>query len=431
MWLEILLIFIFILLNGFFAGSEIAVITARKTRIKELAEQGDSKARLLEEIQKDPDRFMATVQIGVTLLGAMASGVGGAAAVERLKPAIQKVPVAFIKEAAGPVSIGVVVVLITFFSLILGELAPKSIALRNPEGVALRISRPISYFSWAASHVADFLSFCTNLLLKPFGIPSAGKHAFFSEEELKQIIQEGREQGIFEETEQKLIHSAFEFSDISAKEVLVPATQMVAVEMETPMDEILKLITTEHYSRYPVYEKDANNIKGILYQKDLLTQLAQNKNPKLRDLLHKAYFVPESIKISHMLKVMQRGRTHIAIVLNEYGGVAGIVTLEDLIEELVGEIKDEYDEESPVQRVRGGALIADASISIRDLKEDHKIDLPDSGDYETLGGFILAELQKIPRGGETVDVSPYRLTIVNMDGKRVAKVKIEETGQHG
>jgi magnesium and cobalt exporter, CNNM family len=128
---------------------------------------------------------------------------------------------------------------------------------------------------------------------------------------------------------------------------------------------------------------------------------------------------------------MQRGRTHIAIVLNEYGGVAGIVTLEDLIEELVGEIKDEYDEESPVQRVRGGALIADASISIRDLKEDHRIDLPDSGDYETLGGFILAELQKIPRGGETVEASPYRLTIVNMDGKRVAKVKIEDTGQHG
>lgn len=427
MWLEIFLILVFILLNGFFAGSEIAVISARKTRIKDLAEQGNARAKIVEGLHANPERFLATVQIGVTLVGALASAVGGAAAVERLKPLIQQIPLAFADKIAGPISIGIVVIIITFLSLVFGELAPKSIALRDPEKMALGVARPINSFSRVASHLVGFLAASTNLVLKPFGLSHTGNHALYSEEEVKQIIQEGTEQGIFEETEQKLIHSAFEFADISAKEVIVPATQMVAIELETPMDEILKLITTEHYSRYPVYDKDINNIKGILYQKDLLTQLARNKEPRLKDLLHKAYFVPDSIKISHMLEVMQRGRTHLAIVLNEYGGVAGMVTLEDLIEELVGEIKDEYDDESPVQRVRGGAHIVDASISIRDLKEDHDIELPDDGDYETLGGLILSELQRIPHGGETVEVPSYRLTIVDMEGKRVAKVKIEET----
>lgn len=427
MWLEIFLIFLFILLNGFFAGSEIAVISARKTRIKELADQGNARARILEKLQDNPNRFLATVQIGVTLVGALASAVGGAAAVERLKPLIKQIPLAFVDKAAGPISIGIVVLIITYLSLVFGELAPKSIALRDPEKLALGVARPINTFSRVASHLVGFLAASTNLLLKPFGLTHAYNHTPYSEEEVKQIIQAGTEHGIFEETEQKLIHSAFEFADISAKEIIVPATQMVAIELETPMDEILNLITTEHYSRYPVYDKDINNIKGILYQKDLLTQLARNKEPKLVDLLHKAYFVPDSIKISHMLEVMQRGRTHLAIVLNEYGGVAGMVTLEDLIEELVGEIKDEYDDESPVQRARGGAHIVDASISIRDLKEDHNIELPGEGDFETVGGLILSELQKIPHGGETVEVPSYRLTIVDMDGKRVAKVKIEET----
>jgi len=426
MWFELFLIFVLILLNGFFAGSEIAVISVRKTRVHELAEQGDERARILEGLQKDPDRFLATVQIGVTLVGALASAVGGAAAVERLKPLLASLPLPFATALAGPLSIGLVVLVITYFSLVVGELAPKSVALRAPEKTALRIARPISLFSRMASHLVGFLAGSTNLLLRPFGISPVINRTTYSEEEVKQIIQEGTEQGIFEESEQKLIHSAFEFADISAREVLVPATQMVAIEIGTPMDEILKLITTEHFSRYPVYEKDINNIRGILYQKDLLTQLAREKKPQIRDLLHKAYFVPDTIKISHLLRVMQRGRTHLAIVLNEYGGVAGMVTLEDLIEELVGEIQDEYDDESPVQRVRGGARIADASISIRDLKEDHGIELPDSGDYETLGGLILAELQRIPHGGETVELPGFRLTIVDMEGKRIAKVKIEE-----
>ena len=428
MWPEIFLIFVFILINGFFAGSEIAVVSARKTRIRELAEQGHPKALLLEQLKKEPDRFLATVQIGVTLVGALASAVGGAAAVQKLKPLLLKIPAPWFEHLAEPVALSIVVLLITFFSLVLGELAPKSLAIRAPEKVALAVSPIIGALSRIASHIVSFLTACTNLILKPFGVPAVGSYHHYSEEEVKQIIQEGTEHGIFEEAEQRLIHSAFEFADISAREVLVPATQMVAIEIGTPVSEILKLVTEEHYSRYPVYEKDVNNIRGILYQKDFLTELAKKRErePNIRELLRKAYFVPDSIKISQVLRVMQRGRTHIAIVMNEYGGVAGLVTIEDLIEELVGEIKDEYDDESPVQRARGGALVADAQISIRDLKEDHNIDLPVSEDYETLGGLILSGLQKIPHGGETIEAANYRLTIVDMDGKRVAKVKIEE-----
>jgi putative hemolysin len=425
MWLELFLILLFIILNGFFAASEVAVITARKTRIHELAKHGRPNAIVLETIQKAPDRFLATVQVGVTLLGALASAVGGATAVERLKPVFLSSSLEFVRHAAGPIAIGCVVGAITFLSVIIGELAPKSIALRSPERVALFVAIPVNLLSKMGSFAVRFLAWCTDLILRPFGIPPVGSHAYYSEDEVKQIIQEGREQGIFEETEQKLIHSAIEFADISAREVLVPVTRMVAIEIDTPMDEIMRLITTEHFSRYPVYEKEINNIRGILYQKDVLTHLVHSRAPNIRELLHKAYFVPESIKISHMLKVMQRGRTHLAVVLNEYGGVAGMVTIEDLIEELVGEIKDEYDDESPVQRVRGGALIAEAGITIRDMKDNYNVDLPDSEGYETIGGLLLAELQRIPHGGETVEVPGWKLTIVDMDGKRIAKVRIE------
>ncbi|GBE02049.1 magnesium and cobalt efflux protein CorC [bacterium BMS3Abin08] len=422
MWVEIILIFVFILFNGFFAGSEIAVVTARKTRISELVKEGNKKALILKKLQSDPDRFLATVQIGVTVVGAMASAIGGATAIKLLQPIIEKVPIKLIAASSDAISIGVVVILISYLSLVIGELVPKSIALKNPERVALIVARPLSAFSRITSYFVSILTFSTNLILKPLGTNPFTQRSFVSEEEIKLLIKEGRDRGLFEPEEEELIHGVFEFADLSVKQVMVPFTKVVAFSIDTPLQEILDVVSEEQYSRYPVYHKETSNIKGILYAKDLFKKLSAKESIDISKLVRAPFFVPESMKISTLLRQMQRRGTHIAVVVDEYGAVTGIVTIEDLIEEIVGEIRDEYDVEQPVIKLRDGSFLIDASIAIRDLKEDHGIELPVSPDYDTLGGFVITSLQRIPSIGETFTADGWKIKITEMIGKRIARV---------
>jgi putative hemolysin len=239
------------------------------------------------------------------------------------------------------------------------------------------------------------------------------------------LIREGGEQGVFEPAEQALIHSVFEFTDMSAKEVMVPSTQMVTINLSMSMEDIKSLITEEQFSRYPVVSKDINDIRGILYAKDFLNALSKGV-VDIRKLIKPPFFIPETKKISNLLKEMQKKRIHMALVIDEYGGVSGLVTMEDLLEEIVGEIRDEYDIESPVIQLSDGTLLIDASISIRDLKDDHKIDIPESTEYETLSGFLLTALQRIPKTGDIVEIERKKITISEMVGQRIAKVKLEK-----
>ncbi len=422
MWIEAILILVFILCNAFFAGSEIAVVTARKTRVSELVKEGNKKALILKQLQSEPDRFLATVQIGVTVVSAMASAVGGATAIKALQPLLEAVPVRFISSSSEVLSIGIVVVLISYLSLVIGELVPKSIALMNPEKVALVVARPIYAFSRLTSFFIAILTFSTNIILKPLGGRPFTERSFVTEEEIKLLIREGRDRGIFEPEEEKLIHGVFEFTDLSVKEVMVPLTKVVAFSMDAPLEEIVEAIAEEEYSRYPVYHGEKSNIKGILYAKDVLRKLSAKEPIDIRKLLRTPFFVPESMKISTLLRQMQRKGTHIAVVVDEYGAVTGIVTMEDLIEEIVGEIRDEYDVEQPVIRLRNGSYLIDASISVRDLKDDHGIDLPVSPDYDTLGGFVITRLQRIPAINETLTTDGWEIKIVEMVGKRIARV---------
>jgi putative hemolysin len=423
---EILFIAILILLNGYLAGTEIAVVTARKSHIKHLAESGKRNAKIFLKLKEEPDRFLATIQIGITGVSVLASAVGGAAAVEVIKPALQMLPVKAISLAAEPIAIGIVVVIITYFSVIFGELVPKSVALMHPETVGLWTARTIEVFSRINSIFVKILTFSTSIVLRPFGRKPFTERAYISEEEVKMLIKEGGKHGVFEPTEEKILQSVFEFTDMSVKEVMVPDTQMVAIQMDRSPQEILTLIGEEQFSRYPVYGRELNDIRGILNAKDFLTLFGKTGQVDVRKIIRPPFYIPETMKISLLLREMQRRRIHMALVVNEYGGVSGLVTMEDLVEEIVGEIRDEHDVESPVIHLPDGTWLIDASISIRDLKEDHQIALPESTEYETLGGFLMTTLQKIPKVGDVVITERKRISIVEMVGQRISKVKLEK-----
>jgi putative hemolysin len=423
---EALLIALLILLNGYLAGSEIAVVTARKSHIKQMVESGKKNAKIFLRLKEEPDRFLATIQIGITTVGVLASAVGGAAAIKAIKPALQAVPIKTISFAAEPISIGIVVVIITYFSVIFGELVPKSIALMHPETIGLRTARTIDAFSRMTAFFVKILTFSTSIILRPFGEKPFTERAYITEEEVKMLIKEGRKHGVFEPTEEKILQSVFEFTDMSVKEVMVSDTQMVMIQIDKSAQEIFSLIEEEQFSRYPVFGREPNDIRGILYAKDFLTTLAKTGQVDIRKIIKPPYFIPETMKISLLLREMQKKRIHMALVVDEYGGISGLVSLEDLIEEIVGEIRDEYDVESPVIQLSDGTMLIDASISLRDLREDYHIELPESPEYETLGGFLMTALQKIPQTGDRVEIEGKRIKIVEMVGQRISKVKLEK-----
>lgn len=426
-WFEIILILFLIIANGFFAGAEIAIISSRKSRIKHLMERGDKKAEIVHNLQNEPDNFLATVQIGITIVGMLAGALSGAAAIEALKPVLQNIPVGFIQKGSTPIAIGIVVLITSYLTLILGELVPKSLAIRFSEPIALFVGRPIQLLSKLTFIPVKLLTKSSSLFLKPFGKMPPAEGAFVTEEEIKILLSEGREKGIFEKSEQELIHSVFEFVTTTVKEIMVPRPRIKAIPIDTPIEKAIEIVIECGFSRFPVYEGSLDDLRGILYEKDLLEIRVNQQDVKLKDLIRPVYFVPETKKIDTLLKELQRRRMHMAIVINEYGGVEGIVTMEDIIEEIVGEIEDEYDfDDKPVKILKDGSLVIDASLPIRDLVDLHHISLEESEEYETLAGLVLSLLQKMPRGGEIVRYGDYKLTIVDIEGKRISKVKLEK-----
>jgi putative hemolysin len=296
----------------------------------------------------------------------------------------------------------------------------------HPETVGLWTARTIEAFSRMNSIFVRILTLSTSIVLRPFGRKPFTERAYITEEEVKMLIKEGGKHGVFEPAEEKILQSVFEFTDMSVKEVMVPDTQMVAIQVDRSPQEIISIIEEEQFSRYPVYGKELNDIRGILYAKDFLTLHAKTGQVDIRKIIKPPFFIPETMKISLLLKDMQKKRSHMALVVDEYGGISGLVTIEDLLEEIVGEIRDEHDVESPVIHLPDGTFLIDASISLRDLKEDHQIALPESTEYETLGGYLMTTLQKIPQVGDVVVTERKRINIVEMVGQRISKVKLEK-----
>lgn len=427
-WFEALLIIALIFANGFFAASEIAVIAMRKSRIDALIDKGSKSAAIVAHLKEDPDRFLATVQIGVTLVSSFASALGGAAAIGYLKPLIAALPIPWLAHSSEIVALTIVVLPISFLSLVLGELVPKSLALRFSEQIACFVARPVEFLARATALFVKLLTAASNLVLKLFGGKDAGSASFISVDEVKSLLREGAAKGIFNETERELIHSVFEFTDTPVKAVMKPRTEIHAIEVHATLAEVAKDFVESGFSRIPVYEGDLDKIIGILYNKDVFKALQERSDFRIRDHLHQAFFVPSTLPTSELLKQLQRRRLAMALIVNEFGEVEGVVTLEDLVEEIVGEIRDEYDREErgPVERLPDGSMVIQGSALLKDLKADFSLPFEESADYHTLAGFMLARLQRIPRGGEWVEENGYKLTIVDMEGRRIVKIKLEK-----
>ncbi len=425
---EATLIFMLILANGFFAASEIAMIAIRKSRIDALLDRGVKSAAAVARLKNDPDRFLATVQIGVTVVSSLASAIGGVAAIGFLKPRIELLPLPLVPEWAEAIAILLVVLPISYLSLVLGELVPKSLALRFSEPIACLVARPIDFLSRASSFLVKMLTSSSNAILWLFGGRESESAGFISVEEVKSLIREGAAKGIFNETEKELIHSVFEFADTPVKAVMVPRTEIHALDINSSSADAAKSFVESGFSRIPVYESEFDQVVGFLYNKDLFKALQEKTDFRIKDHLHPAFFVPSTLPISELLKQLQRRRLAMAMVVNEYGEIEGLATLEDLLEEIVGEIRDEYDREErgPLERLPDGSMVIQGFAQLKDLKTDFALPFEESSDYNTLAGFLLAKLKRIPRAGEWVEENGYRLTIVDMEGRRIIKIKAEK-----
>ncbi len=424
---EFVIIFLLILVNGFFACAELAVISARKSRIASLASAGNRQAGLVEQLQKDPHRFLATVQIGVTVVGSLASAIGGATAIQYLKPLLMAAPIAFVRHAAEPLSITLVVLGISYLFLVLGELAPKTIALQYADRIALVVARPIHILSIIAVVAVRFLTLSNRAVLSIFGIRPKEGHAFVTREEVQHFLAEGSEAGALTETEHRYIENIFEFSHTAVREVMVPRTRIVAINLELPRDEMLRTVRENMYTRYPVIRGDMDHVVGFVHTKDILIgNLCTEKAFDIAGIVRAPLFVPEGKKVSSLLREMQRKRVQMALVVDEYGILSGLATTEDLLEELVGEIEDEHDigEARRFQKLPDGSLMVDALIPVNDIEDLLGVELGDFLPYDTLAGLILDRLGRIPDKGEKLEWQEFLLTCEEVTKTAILKVRI-------
>lgn len=412
--------------NGFFSGSEIAILSARRSRIEALIATGSRAAGRVRALQDNVDRFLATAQIGVTLMGTLAGVLGGYLASRHLEPWLKATGIDALLPPAFEAAF-VVGVCIVYVELIVGELVPKALALRFTEPVALLVAWPLQMMAQASRWLIVVLTASTRAILLLFGIRNFKDRTFVSEEEIKHLVKEGREQGVLDQSKVDLIHGVFAFSETPVRKVMVPRPKIFSLDAGTPPDEVAHLIIESGFSRIPAFDGSIDNVVGLAYVKDVLRLLEKRQPVVLRKILHPVLFVPETKKVGELLKELQKRRTHMALVIDEHGSVTGLVTLEDLLEEIVGEIQDEYDwEERPVERLRDGSLVVEGTVSAAELREGFQVPIPESEEFQTVAGFMLERLGSVPKGGEVVPFGDYRLTVVDVEKNRISKVKVEK-----
>jgi putative hemolysin len=419
-----------IVLNGFFACSEFAIISVRKSRVSQLVDEGDKRACLIETLQQDPHRLLAVVQVGVTLTSATASTMGGIIAVDYLRPWLQRLDIGILAHAAEPVAVTGMVIMISYLLLILGELVPKAIGLQYADAIALRVARPISKLSQVASVLVTLLTVSSKAVMRLLRIP-ANREPFISREEVQHIVAEGHESGVFSETENEYIRNVFEFTHTCVREVMVPRTRMVALDLAAPRDQVVATLMENMYSRYPVYCGSIEEIAGVVHGKDILGRLVAGEQLDLAAIMLPPVFVPEGKKVNELLKEMQRSRNQMVLVVDEYGGLSGLVTTEDLIEELVGEIEDEHDigEQPTIMSLEDGSLMVDGLLSVFDLADALEIKLDEELPFETVAGMILQELGRFPLKGEIVEWHGYRFLCEEVTQTAVLKVRVTAIAQ--
>jgi len=421
---ELGVIVVLVLLNGIFSATEIALVTIRRSRLQQLVEEGSRGAARVVRLKEQPGRFLAVIQIGINFLGFLASAFAAVSLVSGLETWLAGFGA--LQNVAGAVALIVVTGVLTIFTIIFGELVPKQIGLAHAEGVAMSTSRLIDFLGVIFGPLVGFLTWTTRRISRLFGADVAADERI-SAEELRLIIEQGGEQGILEAEEEQMIHAVIELGDQRIHEVMVPRIAMVSLAASATMEEAIDTVIDEGHSRIPVYEETVDEIIGILYAKDLLPFLkgSADERPSLRSILRTPVFVPESMSVDDLLHEFQRRKVHLAIVLDEYGGTAGLVTIEDLLEEIVGEIQDEYDEEEPlIVRISDDEARIDGRADVDDLAElfDTNLGLEDEDEYDTVGGLIYHRIGGVPKPGDQVSVDGLTLTVETTDGRRVGKV---------
>ena len=424
---ELGLIVVLVLLNGVFSATEIALVTLRRSRLQQLIDEGRSGAERVQRLKENPGRFLAVIQIGINFLGFLASAFAAVSLVDEVGGWFQTF-LPFDTDAASGVALVLVTVLLTLFTIVFGELVPKQIGLAHAERVAMSTSRLMELLGTLFAPLVSALTWITRRISRLFRADVAADERI-SSEELRLIIEQGGEQGILEAEEEQMIHAVIELGDQRVHEVMVPRIAMVTLASTATFQEAIDTIVAEGHSRIPVFEQTIDEIVGILYAKDLLPFLKDpnGQRPSLRTLLRTPVFVPESMTVDDLLHELQRRKVHIAIVLDEYGGTAGLVTIEDLIEEIVGEIQDEYDVEEPmIEKLSESEARVDGRAAVDDLEElfDTNFGLEDEDEYDTVGGLIYHRIGGVPKPGDEVRVDGLVLTVETTDGRRVGKVLV-------
>lgn len=427
--LKIVILFILILVNAFFAMSELAIISLNDNKIEKMAEEGNKKAKKIVKLTESSSKFLSTIQIGVTLAGFLTSASASTAFAQMITEALKKTPVIAMGEGViNGFSVVIVTIIMSYFSLVLGELVPKKIAMQIPEKISFKIVGILLFFSKIFSPVVKVLSVSTNGVVRLLGFNPHADEETVTEEEIRMMVDVGGEKGVIEDVQKEMINNIFEFDDLDAGDIMTHRTDMVAVEVNDPLDEVVEKAIEDGYSRIPVFEEDQDNIIGLIYVKDLLEYVGKKLPEKtLRDIMREPMYVPESKICGDLFKEMTACHMQMAVVVDEYGGTAGIVTLEDIVEAIVGNIQDEYDDEDEeISKINETTFTIDGITNTEEVNELTGVDLPE-GSYDTLAGFIIKELGFLPKAGETYEVEYKNLkfTVIEVEDRRIEKVKVE------
>lgn len=423
--LEIAIIFLLLVANGVFAMAEIAVVSSKKARLRRLAEQGNSRAQIALELAESPNRFLSTVQIGITLVGIFAGAFGGATLAAKLTGPIAQLE--FLAPYADKIAFGLVVAVITYFSLVMGELVPKRFGLSNPEGIAMLVARPMNWLAKFAGPVVSFLSVSTEALLRVLGFKPE-KEVTVSEEEVRVMMQEGVRAGAFNKVESQIVHSALELDQLPVREIMTPRPKVIWLNQDDPHDQIWHKIVVSNHSHFPVYQGNRDHTVGTVSVKAIYANLAAGVSVKLKDLMVAPLIVPESQTVLQLVETFKQSGKHIALATDEFGSIVGLVTLNDVMEAVVGEFPSQGERAKPEAKKReDGSWLIDAMIDLEAVERalsGFKFGGAAYSEYQTLAGFIVKSLGHVPKEGETFEAQGYLFEVLDMDRHRVDKVLV-------
>ena len=416
---DVLLIIFLIILNAIFVLSEMSVASSRKARLQQRINDGDKGAKTALDLIQNPNLFLATVQIGITLGGVFVGAVGGATLAEPLAAALTRIPQ--LTDVAESLALGMVVVTITFFSIILGELVPKRIALQSPERIASALAGPMMLISKLFAPFVWLLGRITDFVLKVLGV-KPGNEPPVTEEEIQLLIDQGTQAGVFEEAEHDMVEGVFSLGDQRVYSLMTPRTDVVYLDINDSIEEIRQKISASEFSRFPVRQGTLDMILGIVKARDLLVRSLGKEESKLKDLLKPAFFIPETMFASRALEIFKEKGTQLLLVIDEFGGLQGLITINDILEEIVGQM--EHEEPQATQR-QDGSWLLDGMLEVDEFKEIFKLHvLPHEDEYETLSGFVMVSLGRVPQATDHFEWHSLRFEVIDMDGRRVDKVLV-------